>query len=128
LHGESRGCELVLGSPLVSYLLNIAPLEDSPLTRSVDSTGVPQVVLPVWMDCYDFGNRVELLKIGVYANKRAMPRWEQNELYEGLFRVLLSDEAEGFCGRAKALAKRYPENSGREKATDSILGMLSDGE
>ncbi|KAI3397269.1 hypothetical protein diail_11068 [Diaporthe ilicicola] len=52
------------------------------------AAGVPQVLVPGWIDCYDFGNRVELNGVGVWANKGAAPRWERVELGSALKRVL----------------------------------------
>jgi UDP:flavonoid glycosyltransferase YjiC (YdhE family) len=88
------------------------------------SSGVPQVLLPAWADCYDFGNRVELLGVGRWANKKAIPRWKHDELAEGLSEVLLGSNAAKFRGRAKDLALLYPPGAGREKAAREILAAM----
>ncbi|RFU27663.1 hypothetical protein B7463_g8658, partial [Scytalidium lignicola] len=85
--------------------------------------GVPQVLLPPWSDCYDFANRVELLEVGHWANKKAKPRWEQKELAACLEEVLFSTKAEKILARAKDVAKRHPESAGREKAAREILAF-----
>lgn len=87
------------------------------------AAGVPQVLVPGWIDCYDFGNRVELNGVGVWANKGAAPRWERVELGGALKRVLVS-EREGFRERARVLGMRHPEHAGRDKAAGIILDIL----
>ena len=89
------------------------------------AAGVPQVLVPGWIDCYDFGNRVELNGVGVWANKGAAPRWERVELGDALKRVLLS-EREGFRERARVLGQRHPEHAGRDKAAGIILDILGE--
>ena len=89
------------------------------------AAGVPQVLVPGWIDCYDFGNRVELNGVGVWANKGAAPRWERVELGDALKKVMLS-EREGFRERARALGGRHPEHAGRDKAAAIILETLGE--
>lgn len=83
--------------------------------------GVPQLVLPGWADCYDFANRAELLGIGRWGNKTAKPRWEEKELCEALEEVILGPQAEEIQLRAKELARKYPESSGRRMAAKVLL-------
>ncbi|KAK2609868.1 hypothetical protein N8I77_003343 [Diaporthe amygdali] len=87
------------------------------------AAGVPQVLVPGWIDCYDFGNRVELNGVGVWANKGAAPRWERVELGSALKRVLVS-EREAFREKARIVGAKHPENAGREKAAGIILDIL----
>ncbi|KAK2674914.1 UDP-glucuronosyl/UDP-glucosyltransferase [Fusarium oxysporum f. sp. vasinfectum] len=58
-------------------------------------SGIPQALLPAWTDCYDFANRVELLGIGLWANKEAKPRWQEDELAEALLEILFGPESAG---------------------------------
>ena len=88
------------------------------------SAGVPQVLVPPWSDCYDFGNRVEMLGIGRWANKEAKPRWEQWELANGINEVLFGPKAGQMRKRAAALAEKYPEFSGRERAAGAIMAFV----
>ncbi|KAL0937003.1 udp-glucoronosyl and udp-glucosyl transferase family protein [Colletotrichum truncatum] len=87
-------------------------------------TGIPQVILPGWLDCYDFAQRCEILGIGKWANRKAKPYWERNELGEGLVDTLLGPEAGAMKARAKELGDRHPEGAGREKAAREILALL----
>ncbi|KAF5982460.1 UDP-glycosyltransferase 84B2 [Fusarium bulbicola] len=87
-------------------------------------SGIPQALLPAWTDCYDFANRVELLGIGRWANKRAKPRWQENELAEALLEILFGTESAGMRKRAEEVASRHPEWEGRQMAAQEILNHM----
>ncbi|KAH8816711.1 hypothetical protein F5884DRAFT_853146 [Xylogone sp. PMI_703] len=87
-------------------------------------SGIPQVLLPPWSDCYDFANRVELLGVGRWANQSAKPRWERKELAHSLEEVLFGLEAETILAKARDIASRHPESAGRERAAKEILAQL----
>lgn len=54
--------------------------------------GVPQVVMPMWADCYDTAAQVERLGLGVSSGEREAPR-PGVHLFEGMLRELLSTGA-----------------------------------
>ncbi|KAF4960385.1 hypothetical protein FGADI_1032 [Fusarium gaditjirri] len=83
--------------------------------------GIPQALLPAWTDCYDFANRVELLGIGLWANKAAKPRWKEGELADALSEILFGSESAGMRKRAEEAASRHPECEGRQIAAQEIL-------
>ncbi|KAL5353704.1 hypothetical protein ACLOAV_001744 [Pseudogymnoascus australis] len=51
-------------------------------------TGIPQMVLPMWVDLYDYATRAEFLGIGVWGNKNSAPYWTAEELGIAFQRVL----------------------------------------
>ncbi|KAH8668683.1 hypothetical protein BX600DRAFT_496715 [Xylariales sp. PMI_506] len=87
--------------------------------------GVPHVVLPAWIDCYDFGNRTELANIGICANRKSAPRCERFELGDALKAVILGPDAQMFQDTAKRVAKLHPANAGRERAAQLIFNTLN---
>ncbi|EXK82796.1 hypothetical protein FOQG_12910 [Fusarium oxysporum f. sp. raphani 54005] len=87
-------------------------------------SGIPQALLPAWTDCYDFANRVELLGIGLWANKEAKPRWQEDELAEALLEILFGPESAGMRKRAEEGVSRHPEWEGRQMAAQEILNYL----
>lgn len=87
--------------------------------------GLPQVVLPGWLDCYDFGNRAELNGYGIRANKTAAPRWNRTEFGGALKEVIVSERAATFTENARKLALRHPQAAGRDKAANCILDILN---
>ncbi|KAK8845351.1 hypothetical protein IAR55_006064 [Kwoniella newhampshirensis] len=50
--------------------------------------GVPQIVMPAWLDCYDFANRAEHFGIGLWGNKRSAPGNSLPEFTEALLAVM----------------------------------------
>lgn len=89
------------------------------------AAGVPQVVVPGWIDCYDFASRVELNGVGLRGNKTAAPRWARAELGETMKEVLLGERAAAFKAQAKKLAEKHPEYAGRAKAAGFLLEILN---
>lgn len=87
--------------------------------------GLPQVILPGWLDCYDFGNRAELNGYGIRANKTAAPRWTRQEFGAALREVIVSERAATFARNAKKLAARHLAAAGRDKAARLILEILN---
>ncbi|QSZ37360.1 hypothetical protein DSL72_009458 [Monilinia vaccinii-corymbosi] len=77
-------------------------------------TGVPQVVLPLWVDLYDFAIRVEYLGVGVWGSRNAAPNWTAEELGAALLKVAGDgEEALSMRKRALEISKPYKEKPGR---------------
>ncbi|KAL4777532.1 hypothetical protein BDW60DRAFT_213096 [Aspergillus nidulans var. acristatus] len=75
--------------------------------------GVPQIVLPVWFDTYDFAARVEYLGVGVWGSKTSAPAINGPELGEALLCVLHSDESSTIRDKAKTIAAGLGFSEGR---------------
>jgi UDP:flavonoid glycosyltransferase YjiC (YdhE family) len=78
------------------------------------SAGIPQVVLPVWMDTFDFARRGELLGIGRWGNKMSQATkgsWG-GELGNVLTEVLLKPQATQMKEKARDLAELCNQNGG----------------
>ncbi|OIW32609.1 UDP-Glycosyltransferase/glycogen phosphorylase [Coniochaeta ligniaria NRRL 30616] len=101
------------------------------------SAGIPQVVLPVWMDTFDFARRAELLGIGRWGNKMSQKTgapWG-GELGNVLIEVLLGPESTRIKERARELAQLCRQNGGgrviaakmilRESKEDDMLSQSS---
>jgi UDP:flavonoid glycosyltransferase YjiC (YdhE family) len=89
------------------------------------SVGVPQVVLPCWLDTFDFASRVEYLGIGVYGSRKSSPGVEAVELSGALMRVMGGgEEAARMEARAKELAEITRKVGGRVKACEKIVEIL----
>lgn len=65
------------------------------------SSGIPQVVLLVRYDTYDFANRVEYLGIGLWASKAAVPHVDADDLSRVVIAVVDQGE-EGQRRRVRA--------------------------
>ncbi|KID89640.1 UDP-glucoronosyl and UDP-glucosyl transferase family protein [Metarhizium guizhouense ARSEF 977] len=89
------------------------------------SAGVPQVVLPVWGDTYDFAKRAEWLGVGKFGSPRHAPRVSARELGRVLKQVVLGPQAARFAEKAASLAEVCGENGGgRRVAARKILEMM----
>jgi UDP:flavonoid glycosyltransferase YjiC (YdhE family) len=86
------------------------------------------MVLPMWVDLYDYATRVEWLGIGVWGNQKSAPYWTADELGVA-FQKVLGDGATAKSIRKKAaelgrLSKRDPGRfvAARELAKQARLG------
>ncbi|KAL4783086.1 hypothetical protein BJX76DRAFT_348860 [Aspergillus varians] len=79
--------------------------------------GVPQIVLPVWFDTYDFAARVEYLGIGVWGSKTSAPVINGPELGNAFLRVLVSQGSLTIQEKAKGIAAKLASSEGRVVAT-----------
>ncbi|KAJ5604574.1 hypothetical protein N7510_009728 [Penicillium lagena] len=86
--------------------------------------GVPHVVLPVWLDTYDFAVRVEWLGIGVWGSHRTAPIVDSGDLGSALVRVMASSESAGMMQRAQGIANGLG-TEGRVVACEKIVEMVS---
>lgn len=98
------------------------------LTESLfsPSAGIPQIVLPLWFDTYDFAHRVEYLGIGVWGSRSQAPTVHGWELGEALIRVLASGESVGFREKARALSRGLGVKEGRVVASEKILSLITE--
>lgn len=65
------------------------------------SAGIVQVILPLWIDLYDFAALVETIGVGVWACKAMSPNWSPECLGDA-FRSVVSDSEAGVAMRGKA--------------------------
>ena len=87
--------------------------------------GIPQIVLPCWLDTFDFANRVEYLGIGIYGSRESSPLVKSKELSTALMRVTGGgEEATRIKAKAKGLAKIAGKVGGRVKACEIIVEVL----
>jgi UDP:flavonoid glycosyltransferase YjiC (YdhE family) len=87
---------------------------------------VPQVVLPVWADTYDYAWRVEYLGIGRYGSRKASPKYTADELGPVLLDVLLGRESQNMRSKAQELASACATlGEGRDTAAKGILREMN---
>ncbi|ODA80786.1 hypothetical protein RJ55_03745 [Drechmeria coniospora] len=89
------------------------------------SAGVPQVILPVWGDTYDFAKRVEWLGIGKFGSAKNAPKCCSRELGPILEQVVLGSDAMRMKRRAAELARICQDGGGgRAVAAQKMLDMI----
>ncbi|KAJ3488220.1 hypothetical protein NLG97_g6239 [Lecanicillium saksenae] len=90
------------------------------------SAGVPQVVLPVWGDTYDFAKRAEWLGVGKFGSPSYAPKVDKKELGKALKQVVLGPEAVKFRAKATQLAGLCKQDGGgRSIAAKTILREIN---
>lgn len=72
--------------------------------QPVYSAGVPQIVLPQWLDLYEYAMRTEWLGHGIYANKGCPAQIDTYQLSDAFVRILSDGPGEeGTLMKARAL-------------------------
>lgn len=91
------------------------------------SAGVPQVILPVWGDTYDFAKRAEYLGIGRFGSPKYAPKVNKNELGPILKQVVLGPESVKFQKKAEELAALCSrDGGGRRTAARALLNIIEE--
>ena len=89
-------------------------------------TGVPQVILPLWYDTFDYAIRVEYLGIGAYGSRDNAPHVEAGEFSKAILRVVdEGEEAKSMRRKAKELAAIAVKAGGRTRAAERIIEEIS---
>lgn len=90
------------------------------------SAGVPQVILPVWLDTYEAPHRAAWLGVGRGGNPMSAPKIDSYELAPVLVEVILGKGAAQMRAKAQELAVICARGGlGRENAAREILAMMS---
>jgi UDP:flavonoid glycosyltransferase YjiC (YdhE family) len=91
---------------------------------NIHRNGVPQIVLPMWLDLYDYATRVEWLGVGVWGNKVAAPDWKAEELSSAFLKVLADDEeARAIRQRAEQLGDLFRDTPGQDCAAEELAKL-----
>ncbi|KAF5502658.1 Glycosyltransferase sdnJ [Colletotrichum aenigma] len=91
------------------------------------SAGVPHLVVPAWLDCYNYAALAESFKLGVRGNYKAAPGISQDELTEAFLTMLDGGPSSvEMRTNAKRLAKSLVR-PGRDVAADRIAELATDG-
>ncbi|GAB0136192.1 hypothetical protein EsDP_00004504 [Epichloe bromicola] len=88
-------------------------------------SGVPQVVLPLWTDCYDYAQRVMFLGLGRLGSPTKSPQWFAKELAAEMLRVIQGDEAQSIKENCMRLAETCRNHGdGAANAAKAILEQI----
>ncbi|KAI0000585.1 hypothetical protein F4779DRAFT_147380 [Xylariaceae sp. FL0662B] len=92
------------------------------------SAGVPQVVLPQWLDLYNFAQLVEYIEVGVWGCPKTSPHWTPECIREAILRTIDKSAASvAMQNKARQLAKITQENPGKYVAAQEIAKLAQSG-
>ncbi|KAH9907429.1 UDP-Glycosyltransferase/glycogen phosphorylase [Xylariomycetidae sp. FL2044] len=91
--------------------------------------GVPQVVLPLWLDLYGFAQLVEYIGVGVWGCRELSPDWTAACLSAALLRAVpvSAESNDPFQTKARELRDRARKNPGRYIAAREIAKLAGSG-
>ncbi|KAE9367046.1 glycosyltransferase family 1 protein [Stipitochalara longipes BDJ] len=92
------------------------------------AAGIPQVVIPLWEDHYNFAQLVEDLGLGIYATRGTAPNWTVNGLVDSFLKILDdSDVSAKIRQEAARIGHIARENPGRYVAAREIYKLIASG-
>jgi UDP:flavonoid glycosyltransferase YjiC (YdhE family) len=72
---------------------------------------VPQVIVPMWLDLYNFARLAEEVGVGVYATRGTAPEWTVDGLSKSFLRAVNGGED---CLRMREKAKKLGDIARKE--------------
>ncbi|KAK4032974.1 glycosyltransferase family 1 protein [Parachaetomium inaequale] len=89
------------------------------------AAGVPQVVMPIWEDHYNFAQLVEDLGLGLYATRGTAPEWTVAGIAEPILRVVKQgEESRRWRKKAEEIGRLAQERPGRYVAAAELVRLL----
>ena len=86
------------------------------------------IVLPLWVDLYNYAQLAEETGIGVWGCRRSAPDWSSECLSEAIVRVAgNSPESLAMKAKSKELSDKAREAPGREVAASIVAGLARSG-
>ncbi|KIP07363.1 glycosyltransferase family 1 protein [Phlebiopsis gigantea 11061_1 CR5-6] len=87
--------------------------------------GVPQIILPQWLDLYDYAVRVEWLGHGIYANKGRPAKFHAGQLADAFVRILSDTEGRAIKERALEVAAACRRGGGVHRVAKTLLNTAN---
>ncbi|KAI0517720.1 UDP-Glycosyltransferase/glycogen phosphorylase [Xylaria bambusicola] len=91
------------------------------------SAGIPQVILPQWLDLYGFAQLAEYTGVGVWACRETSPMWTVSCLSGAILSVINGSQRQSFRDKAQALQLLAQANPGRYIAASEIARLAGTG-
>ncbi|KAH7304098.1 family 1 glycosyltransferase [Stachybotrys elegans] len=88
--------------------------------------GVPQLILPLWFDLFNFAKAAEYRGIGIWPGKDIAPRWTVDSLSDGFRAALTGPKSASLRQNAQKLATVASSYGGPKAAAEVIAAMASD--
>lgn len=92
------------------------------------ASGVPQVLVPLWADLYNFAQLAESKGVGVWACREKSPDWDAKCLAEAILDVIVDKRAREVRRKAEEMRKECEMwGVGRDVAGDVVAGLARSG-
>ncbi|WYZ43470.1 hypothetical protein EsH8_VI_001169 [Colletotrichum jinshuiense] len=91
------------------------------------AAGVPHLILPAWLDHYNYAARVEEIELGVWGNKKAAPGFSVDELTSAFLRLLDDGPASASMRENAKRLRGTLARPGRDIAGDEIARLAATG-
>ena len=106
----------------------IAPSTEIMHPLTFHSAGIPQVIIPLWMDLYNYAQMAEDIGVGVYATRGTAPQWTVEGLRDPFLRVLDGGkESLRIRQKARELGDIAQKEPGRYVAARVIARLAESG-
>lgn len=89
--------------------------------------GVPQVILPQWVDLYDYASLVEGLNIGTWGCRETSPNWTAECLQEAVLLSVNGSQASTMAKNAAAFGELARRSLGRDVAAREVERLAASG-
>jgi hypothetical protein len=105
------------------------PLEANNTCLFTNRAGVPHVILPAWLDHYNFARTADQSGIGIYACQKTVPAWTKECLIDAFRRATDGGPlSHGLAEKAKEIrARAMKDGHGRDVAAARIAGLAHGG-
>ncbi|KAI0098013.1 UDP-Glycosyltransferase/glycogen phosphorylase [Nemania sp. FL0031] len=91
------------------------------------SAGIPQVILPLWLDLYGFAQLAEYTGVGVWGCRESSPVWTADCLSHAILRVVDGIGHKSFRDNAQRLQVLAQARPGRYVAAEKIAHLAGSG-
>lgn len=92
------------------------------------SAGVPQIVLPLWVDLYNYAQLAEHIGVGVWGCRETSPEWTPECLTDAIVNVASGPNSEAFRAKAKEIsAAASAQGVGRDISAGIVAGLARSG-
>lgn len=95
---------------------------------TVPSAGVPHIILPLWVDLYNFAALVESFEIGVWGCPKTSPYWSGECIGDAILKVVDGGErSKTMRENARSLGEAAKKTPGRYGAAETIAQLAGSG-
>lgn len=89
---------------------------------------MPQVVLPLWADLYNYAQLAEQIGVGHWACRETSPDWTPECLRDGILQVAASEQSEALRSKAKEISiEARKDGLGRDISAEIVAGLARSG-